>query len=148
MGERAKSAGDLFDRGAVVAASANTGRLLRAAREARVRDGLTAEDLLIFLAVGHLGIDATGEIPRTTPCTHLQIAQFLGVPRETVRRKVGRLCDRGYTRGGPTGIVVRDLDAWMRQVAALFATPAPAGDGQGRAMRGEVDVAELRQREK
>ena len=138
-GDRARAAGDLCDRGAVVAASRSTGQLLRAANEARRRRGLAAEDLLIFLAVGHLGIDASGEIPRMTPCTYLQISEFLGVPRETVRRKIGRLCDRGYTRSSPTGIVVGDLDLWLRQAAALFAPPPPI-DG--------VDVAELRQREK
>ena len=123
-GERATRGGEPFDRDAVVATSHSTGLLLRAAGDARVRDGLAAEDLLIFLAVGHLGIDASGEIPRLTPCTHLQIAEFLAVPRETVRRKVGRLCDRGFTRSGPAGVVVADVGAWLRQAAGLFERPA------------------------
>ncbi len=146
-GDRGNTAGDLFDRDAVVAASRGTGRLLRAAAEARARAGLGAEDLLIFLAVGHLGIDATGEIPRMTPCTYLQIAEFLAVPRETVRRKVGRLCDRGFTRSGSTGIVVRDVDVWVRQAAAFFATsedePKSAAGSTPR-----TRVAELRQQGK
>lgn len=123
-GERATRGSEPFDRDALVATSRHTGRLLRAAREARAVDGLAAEDLLIFLAVGHLGIDASGEIPRLTPCTYLQLAEFLAVPRETVRRKVGRLCDRGFTRSGPTGIVVADVGAWLRQASVLFAMPA------------------------
>lgn len=128
-GERATQGRDLFDRRAVATASSDTGRLLRGAREARARDGLTAEDLMIFLAVGHLGIDASGEILRMTPCTYVEISEFLAVPRETVRRKIGRLCDRGFTRAGPTGIVVRDVDAWLRRAAMLF--PMAAGESPG-----------------
>jgi CRP-like cAMP-binding protein len=130
-GERGNSRGDTFDRRALVTASRNAGLLLRGAAEARARDGLTAEDLLIFLAVGHLGIDAAGEIPRMTPCTFLQIAEFLAVPRETVRRKIGRLCDRGFTRSGPAGIVVRDVDLWLRQASVLFARAIDDAGGAG-----------------
>ena len=147
-GERATPGRDLFDRRAVVTASRDTGRLLRGARDARARDGLTAEDLMIFLAVGHLGIDASGEIPRMTPCTYVEISEFLAVPRETVRRKIGRLCDRGYTRAGPAGIVVRDIEAWLRRATMLFASAA-ADDAGCRAGTDPVDtdVAELRHRQ-
>lgn len=142
-GDRGSSEADRFDRRAIVAASRATGRLLRGASLARSRDGLAAEDLLIFLAIGHLGIDASGEIPRMTPCTYLEIAEFLSVPRETVRRKVGRLCDRGFTRCGPGGIVVHDIDAWLRRTAALM--PTATGDGVDDP---QADVAEARQPEK
>ena len=138
-GETATRGNEPFDRDAIVTASRDTGRLLRAANEARVRAGLAAEDLLIFLAIGHLGIDASGEIPRVTPCTYLQIAELIAVPRETVRRKIGRLCDRGYTRTDRAGVVVRDVGAWLRQVSALVGTPPAETAG---------DVAELRQRVK
>jgi hypothetical protein len=138
--------GDAFDRSAVVTASRDTGRLLRGAAEARARDGLAAEDLLIFLAIGHLGIDASGEIPRMTPCTFLQIAEFLAVPRETVRRKVGRLCDRGFTRSGPAGIVVRDVGLWLRQASVLFARATDEAAGRGDAAPMEVSVAESKHR--
>lgn len=139
-GETAPRGNEPFDRDAIVTASRGTGRLLRAASAARTRAGLAAEDLLIFLAVGHLGIDASGEIPRMTPCTYLQIAELLSVPRETVRRKVGRLCDRGFTRIDRAGVVVRDVGTWLRQAAALIGDGSSPADG--------VDVAELRQRVK
>lgn len=109
-----------FDRRAVAEVSRRIGGLLRATREARVDDGLTSEDLLIYLAIGHLGVDAAGAIPKVTPLTHLEIAQFLGIPRETVRRKVGRLGDRGYAQIASGGVVVRDVADWARCAAALF----------------------------
>ena len=136
-----------FDRDSVVATSRSTGRFLRGANSARTRSGLAAEELLIFLAIGHLGIDASGEIPRVTPCTYLQIAEFLAVPRETVRRKVGRLCDRGFTWCGPGGVAVRDVEVWLRQASALFAPPpetAASGDDRQGASASEPGVAELR----
>lgn len=112
-----------LDSRSVVDLSSRTGRLLRAAGEARAREGLAAEDLLIYLAIGHLGLDGSGVIPRLTPRTHLEIAEFLNIPRETLRRKVGRLCDRGYTRIGPGGVVVRDVAVWLAHAAALLGEP-------------------------
>lgn len=108
--------------GALADMSRRAGRLLRAAGRARAREGLTAEDFLIYLAIGHLGIDASGAIPRLVPLTHLQIADYLQVPRETVRRKVGRLGDRGYVQIGAGGIVVADVADWLHHVEDLFST--------------------------
>jgi len=116
-----------LDPRSVVDLSARAGRLLRAAGEARAREGLAAEDLLIYLAIGHLGLDGSGVIPRLTPRTHLEIAEFLNIPRETLRRKVGRLCDRGYTRIGPGGVVVRDVAVWLTHAAALLGEPERTG---------------------
>lgn len=99
---------------------AGVARLLAAAGAARVEDGLGAEELLLFLAVGHLSIDRSCEMPRLMPRTYLEIAEYLHIPRETVRRKLGRLCDRGFGRIVPGGIVVSDLAAFTRLVDALF----------------------------
>lgn len=116
----------MVEAGAIAEMSGRAGRLLRAAGRARAREGLTAEDFLIYLAIGHLGIDASGAIPRLVPLTHLQIADCLQVPRETVRRKVGRLGDRGYVQIGIGGIVVADVADWLHHVEDLFST---AGEG-------------------
>lgn len=112
--------------------SNRAGRLLRASAAARAKEALTAEELLIYLAIGHLGLDGSGEIPRLTPRTHLEIADFLSIPRETLRRKVGRLCDRGYTRIGPGGVVVRDVAVWLRCAEALLG-PVEHDDADGSA---------------
>jgi CRP-like cAMP-binding protein len=122
--------------GALAEMSRRTGRLLRAAGRARAREGLTAEDFLIYLAIGHLGIDASGAIPRLMPLTHLQVADYLQVPRETVRRKVGRLGDRGYVQIGPGGIVVADVADWLHHVEDLFsAAGEDAVDGRSLVLR-------------
>ena len=110
------------DPGVVAEMSRRSGSLLRAMAAARAEEGLAAEDLLIYLAIGHLGVDGSGPTPRLTPRTYLDIAAFLNVPRETVRRKVVRLADRGFTQIGPRGVVVRDVAEWLRHVEALVAT--------------------------
>jgi CRP-like cAMP-binding protein len=110
----------------VVDLSRRSGDLLRAVIAARAEDGLTSEDLVIYLAVGHLGVDGAGPIPRLTPRTFLDIAGFLGIPRETVRRKLGRLADRGFVEIGPGGVVVRDVAVWLRHVEALVVPVAAA----------------------
>lgn len=125
-----------FDPHGVQEASMRAGALLRATSAARTGEGLTAEELLIFLAIGHLGIDASGAIPRLRPRTFLEIAEFLAIPRETVRRKVGRLSDRGYAQLGPGGVVVRDLDVWLRHAEAVAgAAASPANDTSERRLR-------------
>ena len=100
--------------------SNRAGRLLRASAAAPAKEALTAEELLIYLAIGHLGLEGSGAIPRLTPRTLLEVAEFLAIPRETLRRKVGRLGDRGYVRVGPGGVVVRDVALWLRHAEAML----------------------------
>ncbi|MBV5265677.1 helix-turn-helix domain-containing protein [Pinisolibacter aquiterrae] len=98
---------------AVEATARHLGGVLRAMASARKERGLTSEEVLIFLAVGHLGLDGDGGLARVTPRTHGEIAAFLGIPRETVRRKIARLTDRGLTETTPHGVIVEDYAAWM-----------------------------------
>ena len=107
-------------------ASRRVGRFLGATRAARRFDGLTSEELLLFLAIGHLSLEASGNLPRLVPRTYLEIAEFLHIPRETARRKLGRLCDRGLGRIVPGGVVVGDVAAWMRLAGSLLPAEAEA----------------------
>lgn len=118
-----------IDPAAVAARAARTAPFLKALHGARVIDGLTAEDLVLYLAIGHLGIDASGRVLRLVPRTFLEITAFTGIPRETVRRKVGRLCDRGFARVGPRGVVLNDVETWLETVETLFPSRAAAAGG-------------------
>ncbi|NLH81020.1 MAG: hypothetical protein GX458_09305 [Phyllobacteriaceae bacterium] len=107
---------------AVAARAARTEPFLKAVHGARMVDGLTAEDLVLYLALGRLGVDASGRVLRLVPRTYLEITAFTGIPRETVRRKIGRLCDRGFARVGPRGVVLSDVETWVEMVETLFPT--------------------------
>lgn len=74
------------------------------------------------------------------------IAAFTGIPRETVRRKVGQLVERGWVAPGPQGDLrpteqcARDLqpatEAAMVYIRSLVATcDAARGSGAGRESR-------------
>lgn len=102
------------------------GGSLRVFAEVRRGRGLTSDELLIFLAIGHLGLDGHGAVTRLVPRTHSEIADFTGVPRETVRRKIGRLCDLGLTEATSRGVVVCDVDQWSRVAEAMFSTSGEA----------------------
>lgn len=91
--------------------------------EARRVHGLGGEEILIFLAVGHLGLEPRGPVQRLVPRTNGEIAALTGIPRETVRRKIARLCDCGVTEMTPHGVVVRDIAAWS-SFARMMAPPA------------------------
>ena len=111
---------DGLDPERAAALSRRAGSFCAAARAARAGDGLTAEELVIYLAVGHLGVDTSTRIPRLTPRTYLEIAEFLAIPRETVRRKAARLVDRDLLQLGRGGVVVRDVEAWLTRIVALL----------------------------
>lgn len=88
------------------------GKILRAFGEVRAADRLTADEVLIFLALGHLGQSATsrGVVIRPVPC--VDIADVLNIPKETVRRKVAVLVERGLVASTTRGALVHDPEKW------------------------------------
>lgn len=102
--------------------SRHLGTALTGFAEARRVYGLGGEEILIFLAVGHLGLEPSGPVHRLVPRTNGEIAALTGIPRETVRRKIARLCDCGVTEMTPRGVVVRDIAAWS-SFARMMAPP-------------------------
>lgn len=103
------------------AASKQVGRSLRGFGEARRRDGLEADDVLILLALGHLGLKRPGEpaagAPRPASCA--EISKLLGIPKETVRRRAARLAALGDVEVNGRGVKLRDLTRW-RALGALL----------------------------
>jgi hypothetical protein len=69
-------------------------------------------------------------IAHLRPCNALSVSAATGVPRETVRRKVKRLVERGWVTAGPRGALQvtpnlhRRFEEFDRETVALFARAA------------------------
>jgi hypothetical protein len=114
---RSAQAGQLLaDTGAL---AQRLGGLLRAFGATRASQKLTADEILVFLALGHLGLSATrtGLIVRPVLCADL--SNLRSIPRETVRRKLARLNALGLVNATSRGALVLNEVEW-RRIAALM----------------------------
>ncbi len=93
--------------------------LLRVFSDMRERQKLTSDEIMIFLAVGRLGIAATPQGVTMRPVTCLDISQLLKIPTETVRRKAVRLEKIHFVRRTTRGIAIQNLDEWRRLAEML-----------------------------
>lgn len=92
---------------------------LQAIGGARRQHGLAAEEALIFLAVGQLGLRFSNDATMVWPVTCLEISDLLQIPRETVRRKTGRLIENDWVAVTGRGFVLKNVEQW-RKFAARF----------------------------
>jgi hypothetical protein len=95
------------------------GKVLRAFGLARVADRMTSDEVLIFLALGHLGLTANSRGVVIRPVTCLDLAEMLHIPKETVRRKVARLADMQLAEATTRGVLIKNQDEWRRLAEAI-----------------------------
>jgi hypothetical protein len=88
------------------------GSLLSLFSSARRRVGLSADEVLIFLAIGYLSASVSKSVVATCPTSYSEISSLLGIPKETVRRKTIRLVDLEFVRSTPKGVLVGKIDKW------------------------------------
>lgn len=91
-------------------------RLLRLFSSPRKRLGLTPDELLIFFAIGYLSTTLSNGAIRVTPINLIDVSAFLGIPKETVRRKNMRLVDIEYVGSTPKGVFVKDVGVWCQML--------------------------------
>lgn len=94
--------------------------LLSAFGSARSHKGLTADEVLIFLAAGLPGSGAPDTVPATKPVTYIEISVLLKIPKETVRRKALRLIGNGLIKSTSEGLRISDLDSWHQVARSIF----------------------------
>lgn len=96
-------------------------RLLRSFASPRKRLGLTSDELLIFFAVGYLcATISTGGALQVTPVGLVDIAALLGIPKETIRRKIRRLAALEYVSCGPKGVLINEISLWGELLERLL----------------------------
>jgi hypothetical protein len=99
------------------------GELLELIGRSRRDDDMTADDVIIVLAIGHLSISETrfGLVLTSTTC--IDVTRLVGIPRETVRRRAARLAERGVLEVSGRGLRLIDIAAWQslsRKLSACF----------------------------
>ncbi len=100
--------------------SRDMGRVLRYLGAARGNYGLTADQVLIFMAIGHLGLNASTRTITLRPVSYVEASGLLAIPKETVRRKSQRLLDLDLLRMTTTGLVVTSPEAWLAMANELL----------------------------
>lgn len=83
----------------------------------RASYGLSAEQILVYLAIGAAQFEWRNDRERKT--SHQCISHMIGVPKETVRRKIERLQEVGLVQVGTDGLRVAAPEKW-RALAAFF----------------------------
>jgi hypothetical protein len=96
-------------------------KLLRTFGAMRLRRDLTADEALIFLALGYLGVSQVDGCVRAMPVACLDVSDLLRIPRETVRRKVARLAKKDLVSITSHGVFVENIAEW-RRLSDDFAT--------------------------
>lgn len=95
--------------------------------KARSSQGLSPEEIAVFLTVGCLGIVFSHDLVALKPITYQEIAHFLLVPKATVRRRAIRLQDKKLIVPTGRGVVLGDISAWCSLIREMFQS------GEGRA---------------
>ena len=90
-------------------------RFFRMLGALKSRHAIEFEEILIFFALGRLNFDpGQGSLMMVKPANVTSLSSFLGLPRETLRRKLLRLEEKGLVQRTSYGFVVRDMGAWRR----------------------------------
>ena len=87
------------------------------------RHQIEFDEILIFFALGRLNFElGQGSVMMMGPTNIASLADFLGTPRETLRRKLLRLEEKGLAQRSSTGFVVKDIAACRRLSELAAAT--------------------------
>lgn len=112
----AKGLADQARSSALRAEAAAMDRMLAAFGRLRDRRHMTPDEVLIFLAIGRLGVSASSLGVAVHPVTCLDVSKLLKIPAETVRRKAGRLVEAELLARTARGLLVRNIEEWKRNV--------------------------------
>jgi CRP-like cAMP-binding protein len=96
----------------------NLARILGVAGAAR-RLRMSIDEAFIFMAIGHLGISLSRAGFAVKPISCADVAQLLGIPKETVRRKALRLVALGLISKNTKGLTIDKIDDWLDFVGAV-----------------------------
>lgn len=92
---------------------------LRRVSAVQKQHGLAPDELLTFLALGRLALSVStiGVTVRPVKCAELSL--WMKAPKETVRRRLSRLVDRGLVTMTKRGAMLGKVDEWIRVASSI-----------------------------
>jgi hypothetical protein len=95
------------------------GDFLRRVSAVQKQHGLAPDELLTFLALGRLALSVStiGVTVRPVKCSELSF--WMKAPKETVRRRLSRLVDRGLVTMTKRGAMLGKVDEWIRVASSI-----------------------------
>ncbi|WP_147306359.1 hypothetical protein [Methylovirgula sp. 4M-Z18] len=83
-------------------------------------------DVVVFLVLGVLNFEkSSSSLLNVQPMTISSVSEFIGIPKETVRRKLGLLEQKSLISKTNYGFLVKDIAVW-RQLVESSASSADA----------------------
>jgi hypothetical protein len=114
----------------VMNAKRNIRGVLTVLDEYRTRFDLSCDDFVIYAAIGEANVTTgSDEVVVLRPTNIADVSYGLGIPKETVRRKVLRLIDRGLVKRNSNGIYVADLAGWTALGCSISEGGEPPAEG-------------------
>jgi hypothetical protein len=112
---RPERLGPQTERGDLAAAARVASRLFRLVASLRARHGVEIDEAIVYFAVGRLTLEpGQGAMIVVRPTNIASLAEFLAMPRETLRRKLIKLEERELVTRSSAGFTVRDVGVWRR----------------------------------
>lgn len=102
----------------------HSSRFLELVNRVRRRHELEIDEAFLFVAVGCLNFDLHPHDVYSKPVSFAAVAEFARVQRETCRRKLLALVDKGLIQRTSYGLLVKDVALWRR--LSLMTGPADA----------------------
>ena len=92
---------------------------LRRVSTVQRQHGLAPDELLTFLALGRLALSVStiGVTVRPVKCAELSV--WMKSPKETVRRRLSRLADRGLVTMTKRGAMLGKVDEWVHVASSI-----------------------------
>jgi hypothetical protein len=100
----------------------HSSRFLELVNRVRRRHELEIDEAFLFVAVGCLNFDFRPHDVYSKPVSFAAVSEFARVQRETCRRKLLALVDKGLIQRTSYGLLVKDVALWRR--LSLMTGPA------------------------
>jgi predicted transcriptional regulator len=83
-------------------------------------------DVVVFLVLGMLNFEkSNSSLLNVQPMTISSVSDFIGIPKETVRRKLSLLEQKSLISKTNYGFLVKDITVWKQLVESSASTNEP-----------------------